>query len=182
MSVAALPRQVNPLLLANRGQSLRGSLPVKNFPRLAEAVVDLRGPIVAELEFVLTRPGRCRIQGRVQAPVALTCQRCLQSMDWDLVSDFAWTPVTDVFSRDAAGGETAEAEPVELEDGQLDVIVALEDELLLALPAAPLHEDTNCAAGLKKEFTAAELQAGQKRSDNPFAVLQALKGQDKGKN
>ena len=182
MYASALPRQVNTLLLANRGQTLRGSLPAKSFPRLAEAVVELRGPIVAELEFVLTRPGRCQIQGRVEVPVVLTCQRCLQSMDWDVVSDFAWRPVTDIFSRDAAEVETGEAEPVVLEDGQLDVIMALEDELLLALPAAPLHDNTNCAAGQKKEFTAAELQAGKKRSDNPFAVLQGLKGQDKGKN
>ena len=113
------------------------------------------------------------------AEVPLTCQRCMGAV---------LTPVeVDQWYRFVATEEIAMAEDDQSEEDllvtepQFDLLAVLEDELLMALPLVPMHEDcptpvvlSTGETGLFQADEAGEVpSAGEK--PNPFAVLAQLK-------
>jgi uncharacterized protein len=101
--------------------------------------------------------------------VTLECQRCLQPMRVALQAERR------VFFVE--GEEAAEALDADSEDDVLALTPALdlsglvEDELLLALPLVPRHEE--CPEPLPRAF--AEDPAAIDPAEHPFAVLASLK-------
>jgi uncharacterized protein len=106
--------------------------------------------------------GRPALQVRVSGPLQLTCQRCLKALPYALRVD-----ATLVLARTEA---EVEAQPVEPEgpdrilgSREMAVGTLLEDEVLLAVPFAPRHEQCAGASGKKS--------AAQ---GSPFADLRGL--------
>jgi len=120
---------------------------------------------------------RLTLQGRLQAQLALTCQRCLEAVmvpvdvDVDLLL---------VRSEEDADALADDADFLVLDaEGQLALADALEDELLLALPLVPLHDDCESAhvnAPLEEDEPAVPVR------ENPFQVLASLKKPGAGEN
>ena len=76
-------------------------------------------------------------EGHVSATLTLTCQRCLGEMTLPIEADSRLAFVA------AVGTEVAGSrEPVVTPDGQVSLATLIEEELLLALPLAPMHSDT----------------------------------------
>jgi uncharacterized protein len=104
-----------------------------------------------------------------QAEVTLECQRCLQPMHLPLRVERR------IFFVE--GEEAAATLDLESDDDVLARVPALdlheliEDELLLALPIVPRHDD--CPEPLPRAFVQKESAADPE--ENPFAVLAALK-------
>lgn len=122
-----------------RRQVLRGSLPVNQLPRLREALSGPAGALQVELRFdTYPRAVGC-VRGRIQGALPLTCQRTLEVFDWPLDTPFEWVMV-----RNEAEEERllADADPLMLDEDQLQLHEAIEDEVLLALPLVPLAPDS----------------------------------------
>lgn len=158
---------VDTLEFAREGRSVSGTVPVSGLPRLQELV----GASDALLE--------CELQGRrengrhwlslsVRGKFDLICQRCLGALPFVLETDAELQVV--------APGEPWPDEA--LDDGALslgvDAIAAdaaqavtdlIEEEVLLALPVAPKHEES-CEPPARSD---------DKRAASPFAVLATLK-------
>jgi uncharacterized protein len=62
---------------------------------------------------------------------------------------------------------------------QFDLLAVLEDELLMALPLVPMHEQ--CPVAPKLSSGDEGMEGSEAGKPNPFAVLAQLKGQKKGK-
>ena len=102
-------------------------------------------------------------EGHVSAMLTLTCQRCLEEMTWPVDTDSRLAFVANATSAEVAGSR----EPVIAVDGQVSLATLIEEELLLALPLAPMHRDaSDCHAR-------PEPQADQPRH-KPFAGLRDL--------
>ena len=103
-------------------------------------------------------------EGRVSARLALTCQRCLEEMMLPVEVDSRLAFVT---SGAASAEVPASHEPVLAVDGHVSLAMLIEEELLLALPLAPMHRATEyCAA-----------RSGPRADDSrqrPFAGLREL--------
>ena len=101
-------------------------------------------------------------EGHVSATLTLTCQRCLGEMTLPIDADSKLAFVA------GAGVEAPESrEPVVTTDGQVSLATLIEEELLLALPLAPMHSDTDrCRAS-------PETHADEPRH-RPFAGLREL--------
>ena len=50
----------------------------------------------------------------------------------------------------------------------------IEDELIVAMPIIPMHEDTDCSSG-SKDIVVGEIDPAHEERPNPFAVLEKLK-------
>ena len=183
------PLRLDIAAFAADGAVLAGQWPGPSLARLAELQVppqDLgqasvswqaqgeRRPVPAgEAELWLTL--------QVQAPVWLTCQRCLQPM--------ATTVALDRRLRFVHGESQAEALDADSEDDvlalsrSLDLRELVEDELLLALPLVPRHD--SCPQPLPVAVGQSELRGQDPCSEpgpgdvpeqpHPFAALRALK-------
>lgn len=101
---------------------------------------------------------------RIQATLTLVCQRCLQPVAFAL-DDSAHV----VFFADEAKLDEAMAADETLEGlvhtPETDVTAMLEDQILMAIPFAPRHEDCANAA----------LERVNQDNPNPFAKLAGLK-------
>lgn len=101
----------------------------------------------------------------------LVCQRCLQRVDVPLAVDRSFRFVADEATA-AAEDEDAEEDLLAL-SRSFDLVELVEDELLMEVPVAPMHEA--CPQPVKMSVTDAAFELAQTARDNPFAVLGRLK-------
>jgi uncharacterized protein len=107
----------------------------------------------------------------LQAQVPQTCQRCL--------APYAQPVAVDRWFRFVADEATALTEDDDAEEDLLvfqprfDLHALVEDELLLALPLVPMHEQCPTPVRLQAGDIEASADDGK---PNPFAALAALKG------
>jgi uncharacterized protein len=162
--LGSLPALVDPILLAERGERLTGTLPLKLMPRLKQACVDDEAEVQVDLGFVRgLGSDLCEMQGRLTTQVHVTCQRCLEPMELELE-----TRPELVFARPGGREPLSEeaAEIIEV-DKPISLAELVEEELLLALPMIPLHALEHCPAR--------EYAATWRGKTNPFAVLKGRK-------
>ena len=175
MSPGPLTR-FDPLRLASQASELSGELESTRMPRLSDVIT---GPSTVHWTVRAGRDEARRLvlTGTVRADVESNCQRCMEPVSLPLRSEISLAVVSD---EDSARGLPASLDPVFTDDnGEIDLVELLEDELLLAMPAVPLHENiADCGerASIMRVEAPEEFDSAEK--ENPFAVLKKLK-QDK---
>ena len=128
---------------AAAGDSLHGRWPAGSFPRLRELLHDETGSVEYELRGASDAHGRRRLDLHVAATLRLTCRRCLEPVAVRVDEDASlWL---------ARSQAEIDEQPIAVEGpdsivGSKEMAVKdlVEDQLLLALPYAPRHEE--CAA------------------------------------
>ncbi len=147
---------------ARNGKELCGEIPIVALSRLSGMLANSAGTLSyrvcgsqqddqPRLEVILT--GGCNLR----------CQRCLNEFFYPIeVTSHLRLVSTDKLDEDEID---ADEEDVIEATAQLDVLELIEDEVLLALPFAPKHQEGGCEAPLKNFQKVA----------NPFDVLAVLK-------
>ncbi|WP_075185198.1 YceD family protein [Teredinibacter haidensis] len=177
--IKQLPKLVDPRKLAHFNAKLVGIVPEECLPRLQDATFNSgidseEGRVIsAELEFFRDEQGRRRLSGNVSACVTLECQRCLEPFVLNIATEVNLAVVLDEEQLEML---PRSLDPWLISEEQGDLHSVLEDELLLALPASPLH-DFECidASRLSVGDEVEETQAASGDEDNPFSVLASLK-------
>lgn len=139
--MSALPHEINPIELARKGAAIHGELPAKRLQRLQEAVVEVVSPVEVALQFDQDNYGRARIHGKISAQVKLTCQRCGELMDQNLVVEPEIHPV---LSDDQAKNLDNMYDPLVTHGEPVEIKELVEEELLLSLPMVAKHEPALC--------------------------------------
>jgi uncharacterized protein len=156
--------QIDGLKFAAEASHLTGDLAVAAMPRLQDSVFEPVGNVVYELAGKTNRHGQPLIEVYVRGSIPLVCQRCLERLDFDLHRR----------SRLVLVEEGRELPDVAQEDPDTETIPAaevgnvadlVEQEVLLGLPLAPVHE-APCTG---------RTDAPEAPTDSPFAVLRTLK-------
>ncbi len=131
-----LPDFVDPWRLANLGKQLSGAVGLGELSRLAEALVSVEGESLFTLEFYRDEKKRARIKGNVEAELVLECQRCLEPVTLPVDAEVNLAVI-----EVAAEAELLpdECDPVMVEEGRIQLLDLIEDELLLAIPQVPMH-------------------------------------------
>ena len=167
---AALPSTVDLAHAVRRGFRISGRLPVSALPRLLPSLASERGEVEMTLEAGQDAGRRVVLSGHIDAALHLQCQRCLGPVEVAVHAEprLAWVK-SDVESADLP----EEYEPLLAPDGRVALADLVTDELLLALPLVPRHED---GAACGKPVTAARSGAAPAEDrKRPFAELAKLK-------
>ncbi|WP_241087327.1 YceD family protein [Candidatus Vondammii sp. HM_W22] len=171
-----LPEYVDPWRLANLGKVFSGVTRLAELPRLAEALLSADvGEVLFSLEFYRDEKRRARVKGNVRAELSLICQRCMGRMKAPVNADMDLA-IIEVFEE--AEKLSPDCDPVLVNDGRIRLMDLLEDELLLAIPHMPMHDEAVCEVKLETYFPdAGEVQGPESTANenNPFAVLAGLK-------
>jgi uncharacterized protein len=114
------------------------SFALGDMPRLAPSLADGSGTARGSVAFE-NALGLAIANIAVTAELKLTCQRCMQAMDWPVVSRSRVALVHDLAAADRVPDGL---ESMVVENGRVSVRDLVEEELLLALPVVP-----KCAAG-----------------------------------
>ena len=146
----------------NRGERIEGQLSGMQLPRLRRESTKPLTPVTVQVVTAKSPRGRPGMRVTLHGTIRMICQRCLKSMDVALAAKAAVEWVATQAELDVADAD--DHWDAMLMQENFDLLPFLEDELLLAVPFAPLHAD--CEAAGRSE-------AGEKFS--PFAVLAGLK-------
>lgn len=153
----------DPLRFATDRGEAKGSLDISDLTRLAELLHDGSGELAWQVRGERDADGRSFLRFELRGRAGLTCQRCLERLEWLIET----RPVL----RLVPAGSEIPDEELEVEDydtieavRDLDLLALVEDELLLSVPLAPMHE--TCEPPRPSGTTADE---------SPFAVLAKLR-------
>lgn len=168
------PKFINPWRFADAGASVQGEVPVSFLTRLATLLRNDSGAATYELSFALDERRQPVVTGRIAAVVDVTCQRCLEPMRLQVASDICIGIV-----RSAEEAASALLEAMIVEDNRLSLAALVEEELILALPSAPLHPAGECRAPSYVGAAETVVDGGANR---PFAELSKLKPERGGRS
>lgn len=178
MSKTFAPGRLDVAAFAQAKGSLSAHDQLQEYERLAQ---ELRAP-EADLiiDWQVDGGQRSAIDGtyrpalhlRVQSTLPLTCQRCMGEVQVPVEVDrhFVFVPDEDT----AATLDEASEDDVLVLAPDFDLRQLIEDELLMALPLVPRHDE--CPEGVQLSAQSADFDAAQEEKTNPFAALAALKG------
>ena len=168
---APLPELVDPWRAVEAGAEFRGSLPLARMARLREVLRESAGEARFRLAFSRDLEGRGVLGGEIEARLVLTCQRCLEALEFPVLTTLDLVLVSGL---DEAGLLPEDLDPLLVPAEPLRLADLIEDELLLALPQIPRHEPGACPAGGGR-WTAVSDEQRAGEGANPFAVLGTLK-------
>lgn len=163
-SAAFMPRQpvIDGFEFAAAGATQQGTWPLADFPRLHDVLASAEGEVSYRVEGAHDGQGRPALRIRVSGVLQLCCQRCLEAMPYPVDTDETLVLAASVAEidadRDPLGADRVVA------GREMPVRELIEDELLLALPYAPRHEE-GCTA---------RAEADAETTKSPFAGLRGL--------
>ncbi|MBN8474734.1 YceD family protein [Sulfuritalea sp.] len=151
------------LEFARIGAVLERRVELGEMPRLADVLAKSSGSLAVRLEGWRDAEGKSWLQLAVSGKPVLCCQRCLGGVEFslDIHSRLRLIARGEPWPEDDLEDDSADAMDAAEE---LAVLSVIEDEVLLALPIAPRHEQCNSPSGDATE-----------QGPSPFAALAALK-------
>ncbi len=155
---------IDSLSFGREGGSLTGELQIAALARTQDLLTDASGCLRYRAKGALSERGRVQLHLEVTGTLALCCQRCLETLEYPLQLH---SLLEFIDSENDLTQEELEDDSRDFltNDKALDVENLIEDEILLALPPAPRHE--NCRLPLSGRETA---------TVSPFSVLAGLRG------
>lgn len=146
---------------ASAGATQHGILPLSEFSRLRDLLASDAGEVAYVVEGTHDGRGRPSLRVKAQGALQLRCQRCLEPLAFDADTESLLVLAATQAEIDAEP-EQVEGPDRVLGGREMRIRDLVEDELILALPYAPRHED---CAGVAVE--------GEGRR-SPFAGLRGL--------
>lgn len=166
-----LPLTIDAVRAAQKRLDYIGVYDIEQISRVAESVVSVDSDVQVSLSFDIDNQRLAVIAGSADVAVTLMCQRCSQPFAHQVHATFCFSPVVTDEQAEALP-EAYEAVYVN-EFGEVDLLAMIEDEIILSLPIAPVHDPEHC------EVSDAERVFGRLPSEaekpNPFSVLASLK-------
>jgi len=130
--------------LARERGVLTGTLDVEASERLLDRTAAGPGTVAWRIEGTTDELGRPAIAIDIEGAVPVTCQRCLS--DFPLPVEHRTVAVLARSEKEADELDASSDHEVVIALHPLDAVELVEDELLLTLPYAPMH-DSECEAG-----------------------------------
>ncbi len=161
MSIQELPSSVEFKTEATQQSVMRGCLGLNGLRKLRS---DIQSDVVTaelELAFGIDEGGWSFVKGQLKTELELVCQSCLEGLSHVINSQFQLAVVAEPTQMDTLPDNY---EPLELQDGLIDMAQIIKEEILLNLPFAVKHEQAACA----NKFTES------KPTRKAFANLQEL--------
>lgn len=156
---------INNIEFAQKALEIHDTIPLLQFSRLHDLLAHTNGQLSFKLEGGKDSNKAAYLQLKVWGSVPLTCQRCLQPFEHEIMVDTHFLLMRDESEMPAPEeeGDDEDYLPIQAEMHVLDLI---EDEVLLALPIAPKHKEGACIN---------ENNIETYKKPNPFAKLALLK-------
>jgi len=172
MLTEPLPSSLDVRKAAARGVSISGALKPLDLQRFRGLLAADDGVVQATLAFSRDEENRYLIAVSVQADVAVTCQRCLESMQLQLQSDNLLAVVWD---DEYARQLPRDLEPLIAGEGPCNLWDIVEEELILSIPSYSNHDETDCNEMLADFAAHPPGESEEEAKPNPFNVLAQLK-------
>jgi uncharacterized protein len=169
-----LPHKIDPFKLATHETVMHGYLKIKDMARLCTSLDSDEGDVEVKMVFGMDEQGTCIIKSVVRTRLMFRCQRCMESLSYEIMLD----SVLGVVKKESDVKNLPEGYiPVVVEAGVLMIQDMIEDDLIVNLPVVPMHSPENCKVKLPYELGSEE----PFEANNPFNVISTLRSKEKKK-
>ncbi|SDM18607.1 uncharacterized protein SAMN05428957_10348 [Oryzisolibacter propanilivorax] len=171
------PDRLDVKAFAQAGGHLSGHDTLLRYKRLAEEArglhPDLRVDWSADGAIRTTHgmAGQVWLHLKAEATLPLTCQRCLQPVDVPVQVERDFRFVADEATAEALDDESDE--DLLALSREFNLRELIEDELILALPLVPRHDE--CPVDIPMASSDDDFEAANEAAPNPFAALVGLR-------
>ncbi|HZF15663.1 MAG TPA: YceD family protein [Steroidobacteraceae bacterium] len=162
--------------LASEEAELEKHFPVSDFDRLRDVVASAQesGSRAVRVRFRFAMEQGCPVAVvDVDSRLPLTCQRCLEPVEWQVRSS---TRIVFVDAAGMAAAQTDDREPFETHGGRVALREVVEEELLLALPLVATHPATVACRAHAPMLEESDEVSSDAPAQLPFAGLKELLG------
>lgn len=135
---------VDSVQFARQQGEIHRSVAIADFARLASMVSAVDGNFDVRLEGFEDSEGRPCLRFSVSGQLPLVCQRCLEPLTLEIAASRRFVIAQREQDLPDLSDEDDEIEFL-LADANLNVLTLAEDEILLQIPMAPMHEEGRCA-------------------------------------
>ena len=139
-------RSIDGFEFASAGATQQGVWPLSDFPRLRDMLASDAGEVAYEISGVRDERGRPAPAAQGERHAALRCQRCLEPMPFEVQTDETLVLAATLAEIHAEPADAHAPDRV-VAGKEMAVRELIEDELILAVPYAPRHEDCAAARG-----------------------------------
>lgn len=168
-----LPLKIDPFRFADNAYSLSGTLSIKDMPRLAASLASDEGGVQVDMLFGVDEEGIRYVKGELKTSLMLECQRCLESFNYEIISNFL---LGIVHTEKEADQLPERYDPLLAPELSLILSEMIEEELIIGLPIVPMHPIDVCKAKQPLEFSTGDAFA---KKENPFKVIESLRSKRK---
>jgi len=158
---------INSLEFARKSHVIHDTIAASQLMRVKEKLASDAGSLDWSLLGEVSSSGEPTLHFELNGVLTIACQRCLEPIQLDLNIKSKFILVKDE-SEIPLEDEEVDDKDYLVADVAFDVMQLIEDEVLLAIPYAPMHNIKDCPAG----DVVSELKA-----PNPFAALKDFKKQ-----
>ena len=159
---------VDSVEFARDAGELRATLAIADLPRLHDVVFDQSGEIAYSLTGAVNEEGIASLRLGIAAELLMICQRCLGPVKFSLKSVRNFELVAEAQELGDPAEEPGDTERIHA-DAKLDVTALVEDEAILCLPMAAVHQPGACSSPL--------VAGGESEKKSPFSSLAMRKRQ-----
>ena len=170
------PDRLDVKAFAQAGGHLSGHDTLLKYQRLAEEGKglhpDLRVDWMVDGEVRATHgmDGQIWLRLKASASLPMICQRCLHTVDAPLEVEREFRFVTDEATAEALDNDSEE--DLLALSREFNLRELIEDELIMALPVVPRHDE--CPAEVQLASSDEEFEEANAQKPNPFAALAGL--------
>jgi uncharacterized protein len=150
---------------ASAGAKQQGVWPLSDFPRLRDVLAADSGEVAYEISGVRDERDRPALRLKVRGTLRLRCQRCLEPMPFEVQTDETLVLAATLAEIHAEPADAHAPDRV-VAGREMALRELIEDELILAVPYAPRHEDCTPAVTGDGQETAEKV--------SPFAGLRGM--------
>lgn len=151
---------------ASAGAKQQGVWPLGDFPRLRDVLASDAGEVAYEISGLRDERGRPSLRLKVKGTLVLRCQRCLEAMAFEVDTEETLVLAATLAEIHAEPADSRGPDRV-VAGKEMALRELIEDELILAVPYAPRHEDCEPAGAGPGEEKGAE-------NASPFAGLRGM--------
>ena len=173
-----LPKEIDPIRLAQNGLKYDGQILLSDMPRLAKSLHSDSGLVDVVLAFDIDEIGTPYVKGEFTVPVSIVCERCMLPMTISLSANCLLAMVV---SEKLIDKLAEQYDPWLLESSEPVLLSkVVEDELILALPLVPRHTDAclpSDAWSTISDDSDYNKEQEDDKPESPFAILSSLKKQ-----
>jgi len=176
------PRRLDVKAFAQAGGRLSGHESLLKYERLAQEAKGLHPDLLVDWDAqgqLRTAPGglpQVWLHLKARAAFPMECQRCLTPVDVPLEVDREFRFVADEATAEALDDD-CEEDLLAL-SREFDLHELIEDELLMALPVVPKHDE--CPSTMPMASSDEDFEEANAEKPNPFAALAGLRKDGKG--
>jgi uncharacterized protein len=167
MANIMLPKQIDPIQLADNQNTLKGDLQLSDMERLKDIFVEEPGIASIELFFNRDAQGYAYLKGSIATGFKVICQRCNLPMILQLNISVEMSPVR---TDEEAERLPERYDPLLLSSDTISLLGIVEEEILLSIPIVPKHPMKDCKVKSSKFIEWEE----EREEVNPFKVLKKL--------